>query len=217
MQEPSHFNNNKTYNINNGLHNLLRWLGYHDVPADGLDTNTKHSKYIKRDIIISAAIYLFFEILYAALSIVALSKYITPDDITLDIYFYCWGSIGILRYMIKLSNDLYRYHSSKKSKKNDAGEYSTIGNALYRKRYKPYFIGLLTVGLAYLLIVVLSQSGMMTANTYNIWILPLVWAFAFFFASTAFLGIFDVYCNIVGYKPAMFNVDLKDQLKEEYK
>ena len=65
----------KTHDVNNGLRNLLRWLGYHDVRI--VDSTERKN----RAMIMSAFIYLIFEVAYAIFSIMALFKYITPNNI----------------------------------------------------------------------------------------------------------------------------------------
>jgi len=152
---PKSKNNNKYQDVHNKLYTwigyflncrLMLWvldeLGYCTEPKPiDMRISTKHKPTTYYGMMRASAAYLTSEVFYATLSICVLSKYISPTDIEVDIWLILWGLIGATRYCIKLSDSRRKYHNSKKMMKNGRGEMSTVGNAVYRKKYKAYLLG----------------------------------------------------------------------------
>ena len=190
-------------------------LGYHDEP-ESLSTFGIHTKQTYNGLLMNSIGYLISEIVYATLSVLALLRLITTNDIKLDIQLIFWGAVGILRYLIIIFKSQFDYHKSIKTIESGTGNFTTIGNAVYRKRYKPYLVCLLLCGIYYNFHWILL-SGITPSNTQNLWVLPLCLCFCLYFALTAFLITFDIVCCFCGYRSATFNLDLKNQLKEAFK
>jgi hypothetical protein len=188
---------------------LLRELGYHSSPVKSIKTATS-------TLILAAVFSLIFETAYAILSIVALLRYCSPTDIVIDINLLFWGIVGLLRYLIILFNSVFKYKSTQKARSSGSGDFSTVGNAVYRKKYKPYIASLVFTLLIYLLYWIPASNGMVTYNTHNVWILPLVICFSLYFVFTAILNDMEVILSLRGYKPAVYNITLRKQMEEAF-
>ena len=196
---------------------ILRDLGYHDVPIERKYDCTKHMADTYNGLSRTSICYLIFEFVYAMLSIAAMSiKFIGPNDVAFDFQLVFWGLIGTLRFLIIISKSLFQYNSSKKPYKISGGDYSMVGNAVQRKRYKPYLICLVLAVVLFCFLGIISRSDMVIQKTHNVWLSPLVICFSVFFCLTAILNSIDILCYWGGYRPAVFNIDLKDQLKEMF-
>jgi len=197
---------------------ILNWLGYYNE-SNGFDKyllRTKHGASAYTNLVNTAAFRLVIEVVFAIISVLALARFISLYNVAIDRHLAFWISIGILRYLIIIFGSLFKYHSSKKTKVTSSGEVSVIGNAVYRKRYKPYIIVFAIAWGIFFVFWIPYLRGMIIPTTHNLWLSPFVFGFASFFIFTCLLNCLDILCLLCGFQPAAFDLDQKEQLKEAF-